>query len=611
MKKIIMIIFMFVILGVGTIKAEESYLNLYPIGGVYSYQLNKNGSYFSSNQKRYEFKSKTVYCIEPGLPILTRYFDIYSINTMNYSEEVRNKVELMGYYGYDYPKHKTDVYFLATQELIWEYISGIDVSWYTGINKGGNEINVEYEKNQIKKLIERHNVRPSFKNTKIKKIKGEDVTIVDNNKVIGDYEVIEGNAIIEGDKLIVKGDESAIKIKKKRYNTEESHVYKKSGSQSFLFPGYTNDIMDTIEVEIIKPRGKIEIEKQAEVPGWYNQKFYYEMGGLKGVIYKIYARNNIYEDKVLRYKKDLLIGTYITDEHGKITTVELPAGDYYIKEYKTPNGYILDSKEYDVTIDKSINGITKKITLINDRQDVNITFKKTGEKFLVMSANGGIYQSEKQYNVKFGLYNKNDMYNSTGALILPKDTLMETLTTDSEGMISKTISMPADEYYIKEISELEGYKKNDKKYEFSVIGDSQSKIIEIDLQTIQNERIKTNLIINKIDSETKEKLDGVYFEIYNELNKLIYTDYTRNGQIKITGLDYGKYSVIEKKPLNGYKGELKTYHIEVLDETPITLDIENTRIPKTTNIQAKTIKIIILLFLMGINTVIVGKKYEK
>ena len=100
--------------------------------------------------QRYTLNGITAYCIEPGLGIDT---DIYSSTEdwqiTNLTSELRNKIRLIAYYGYDYPNHNTMYYYLATQELIWKEITKRSIYWVNGEDVNAPKIDIEREKNII------------------------------------------------------------------------------------------------------------------------------------------------------------------------------------------------------------------------------------------------------------------------------------------------------------------------------------------------------------------------------------------------------------------------------------------------------------------------------
>ena len=72
-------------------------------------------------------------------------------------------------------------------------------------------------------------------------------------------------------------------------------------------------------------------------------EFEYEEQGLAGAEFSIYARETIYSpdgqmdsegNRIIRFEKDALVGTIVTDEKGKGTLNNLPIGKFYMKETK-------------------------------------------------------------------------------------------------------------------------------------------------------------------------------------------------------------------------------------------------------------------------------------
>jgi len=86
-----------------------------------------------------------------------RVFNSGGWNVMNISSQQRHYIELVGYYGYEYPGHQTDRYWLATQQLIWERMnSNVSVKFTTGENGSGSIIDLSKEKNEILKLVNKY-----------------------------------------------------------------------------------------------------------------------------------------------------------------------------------------------------------------------------------------------------------------------------------------------------------------------------------------------------------------------------------------------------------------------------------------------------------------------
>ena len=76
------------------------------------------------------------------------------------------------------------------------------------------------------------------------------------------------------------------------------------------------------------------------------------------------------EFKILNSNRDE-VGTYTTDDDGIILVENLPYGEYYYKEMKTPENYLVDNQEYRFDIKKDEVVINKKIT--NQREKLPVT----------------------------------------------------------------------------------------------------------------------------------------------------------------------------------------------------------------------------------------------
>ena len=159
------------------------------------YTMRGGGKPYSSLQyARYDIDGKVVFCIQPGVAITTNNYIGKSLSDFSlYDEETIKKLELIGYYGYDYPNHQTLEYRMATQALIWELLSGQIVEFWTGPSGSGSNINVDVEKNEILKLINNHNNKPSFDGAKFETSVSDEIEIIDSNNLLEMYEVVENN----------------------------------------------------------------------------------------------------------------------------------------------------------------------------------------------------------------------------------------------------------------------------------------------------------------------------------------------------------------------------------------------------------------------------------
>ena len=72
---------------------------------------------------QYEMDGEVSYCIEPNIPEGTIY-NPGSWEATGLPNEIKERLLLIGYYGYTYPGHQTLQYRAATQGMIWDIIIG-------------------------------------------------------------------------------------------------------------------------------------------------------------------------------------------------------------------------------------------------------------------------------------------------------------------------------------------------------------------------------------------------------------------------------------------------------------------------------------------------------
>ena len=414
MKRFILFLFLFLMCGI----VHASHLDLVPIDGVYSSQHNlSNGSYFSSNQKKYFMDGRIVYCVEPGAGIYTNdYYGVNDLSLSGMSSDILDKISLIGYFGYDYPGHNTDKYFMAAQELIWELIGNNEIHFTTGINSTGDIVNIDFEKNEIMNLVNHYYVKPSFDGELVSGIYGEKVILQDSNNVLSNYEVLSDGAYIEGDRLVIELDKlgsDSIRLSRKKYDKDSSVFYRDDSSQDFMFLR-ANSFESIIYTESFIPRNRVVVNKIGLALSDYSDHFIYEEKGLTGVHFGLYASSDIYEDNNLVYMRDEMISELVTSD-GSLVFDNLPNGDYYLKELSTIDGYILDDTIYDIHLSNSDKEVFEyMVNLNNDRQKIFLNISKNGEVFNGIVSDSGSYSDIPLGGIKFGLYSSNDIYNVYG-----------------------------------------------------------------------------------------------------------------------------------------------------------------------------------------------------
>ena len=589
----------------------SGHLELERIDGVYSSQLNMDDySYFSSNQKKYIMDGRVVYCVEPGLDIMTmNYASSFNLYDSGFNQDVINYISLIGHFGYDYPGHQTDRFFLAAQELIWESIGNNDIHFTTGINDTGNMININYEKNEILSLVNHYNLKPSFDNSNISGIYNDEIVLVDKNNVLFNYDIVSSDNIvtIDGNKLKIRlssSGSSDIVLKRKKYDDLSSVFYYAPNSQDFMFLRADDEVTSVVHVDSFVPLSNIKIVKTGMMLDDIDSdnNFIYKNRGLTSVKFGIYAAHDIYfGDRLLYLENDLIEEIYTVD--GVAYSSDLPNGDYYIKELETLDEFVLNDEIINVSLYNSKEDVyTYMVELTNDRKNVFLNLEKHGEIFDKIANSKIIYDSIPLSGVKFGLYSSSDIYDEDGELLINRDVLIKTLVTDGNGFINEKLDIPFGNYYLKELETLPGYKLDMNIYEFSIGSDNSDNInIMIDNKPILNELIKGKFIINKIDSYGN-RLSDACFKLFDSLDNLIFEGCTdSSGSIVIDNLPYGKYHFYEVSAPYGYQVDDKVYNFEIFEDDILSeFSVLNVSMPKTSDIYAFPKKLSLAGFGLGL-----------
>ena len=263
-------------------------------------------------------------------------------------------------------------------------------------------------------------------------------------------------------------------------------------------------------------------------------------------ILKTGEQNNPLQDVLfcLYDTEDNLIQEIITDEQGTAISNYLVYGNYYLIEISAPEGYIQNDEKipFSITENEKMVELTVSNTLIRGKVQV---IKKDEE-------------GNPLEGVVFGVYDTDD-------------TPIEELTTNSEG-IAISSDLAYGDYYLKEISALEGYVLNENHITFSI--DEDGEIVELE---VVNEKIYGYVEVIKTDSDNGTLLEGVVFELYDSQGELLETLTTDSDGYFISGaLEYRDYYLTEIEAPEGYVLGEEIYSFKIInDEETITLEIAN------------------------------------
>ena len=212
----------------------------------------KIGNNFKTNYvTMFKLNDRIAYCVEPGVEITESYYDIYTDwSKVNFSNELKEYIEKLGYYGYEYPGHQTSRYYIAAQELIWKAVKPeTEVVWTTGKNYTGEVIDVSKEKEEILSLVQKHDLKPSFSEKSFKAVVGNKIVLEDENNVLDDYEISSSeyhDVVKEGNTITITLNsevvpEETLTLTRKHYDDAPLLVYSKANSQTLSALRITTD----------------------------------------------------------------------------------------------------------------------------------------------------------------------------------------------------------------------------------------------------------------------------------------------------------------------------------------------------------------------------------
>lgn len=509
---------------------------------------------------------KTVFCIEP-MQLFTEGLD-YHQDTAKWdelSEQTRQNIWEINYYGYSYSGHQTEKYYVATQVMIWQAVTG---TWYQPYYTDGTTVyDISNEVAVINNLRTQPQGRPSFNNQTIKMGLNTPVTLTDTKGTLANYSITNSNGIrasVNGNNLTVaitsENYDKSITFSRNFTARDVNVIYGSGGYQRVIYLASRRDPSPNFKLNFDLMYADIEVEKQDSQTGTKTQGD----ATFNGATFAIKdTSGNVLET--------------ITTNGSKAKSKKYPVGTTLnVCEVTSPEGYLANSScntvelKYSGDNTPSTFSTTVKDQVIKGRIEIAKTIDK--EKY-------GLFQSNVQKpgeGFKFDIILK-----STGKVV-------STLTTDEDG---RAISdyLPYGTYIVKE-HETKGYDTLDP---FEVKIDQNEKTY---FYNIYNDTIKAELTIYKTDSETGKRIPaaGVEFKIKDADGNYVTQEVTypkkettdvfktdEDGSVHLPSpLKYGEYKLVEIKAPHGY----------VLKDTEIPINVDGSSTEIFMNFDNKTQK---------------------
>lgn len=321
--------------------------------------------------------------------------------------------------------------------------------------------------------------------------------------------------------------------------------------------------------------------------------FQYENRRQEGAVYNVYAGADIktaYGAKVYS-KGDLVKENLKTDSNGAVVLKNLHLGTYEIREVQAPENYYNAGEKKTVTLSyagQNVEVVFSETTFINERQKAEVSVVKK-DKDTLNPLDGGI----------FGLYAGSDIKNDDGAVVVPKGTLIEKVTTDEKGTAVFTADLPIGfSYDVKEIQAPEGYLRNLQdvySFTFSYTNNSEPKVVFS--HTFVNERVNAKITLQKKDAETNQTVaqgdaslekavyglyaredivhpDGATGVIYKAGDQVTTLTTDEKGKASVENLYLGSYFIKEITPPVGYLADENEYDLVCGYEGDLTATVK-------------------------------------
>lgn len=362
------------------------------INGVFANQ-NYKGQELSASFG-YMYADNTIaYCIDPGIPLKIGYYDkTLDFNYKGIEQTKKEKIQLIAYYGYQFPGHDTDKYYLATQSLIWETIGSTNVSFTTERYRNGQIIDIAKEKQEILDNVNKVLILPSFTNTQVEGYLGETINLNDTNNNYFNFGYSSTNKnsynFNNGKFNIVLKElgTGKINIVKKISSSKESALFYSNGYQSLITLGIDVNKEGYIDVLVHDPnRVKLKVNN-------------YVKDSIVPLANSEFQIKNLETDSYLEYEGKT---TFVTDDNGIMFYPNyINSGKYQLEQIKVNDDYILNSQNIIFYVDDK----TPKIE-INDEKYLSIDFYNSKSALNSNTKSESIISKMPKTNDRYTIYN--------------------------------------------------------------------------------------------------------------------------------------------------------------------------------------------------------------
>lgn len=459
--------------------SNDSKIERNRVDGIYAVtKLNGVNRIFYLNM--YTLNERIAYCIELGVDINSEiYNSTFDFNISNLSREKIEYIKNVSYFGYGYGEHNDIYYYMATQEIIWEYLDDIEIEWTNVLDINGERVNIDNYKNKIINLVNDYceGIKLDGYDSNMVVSIGDEVIISDINNNLSYYDVLSSehcDAVIEEGKLYLKFDtdyvgKEEIKLKRKQVYSYDSSLYYQGNSQKLISNG---NVLDEIRLSFDIKGKKLSIQLRDSIDIKHNNQFDY-----LDTTFELYNSDKVF------------LGRIKSDKEGRIFVNNLPYGKYYARSVYENEAYLF-------------NYIDHHFEFTSEDELVYIYLQPIISEISILKLYGEADNLLRESGISF------DIFNIDGSLY-------DSFTTNDDGIGS--IKVPYGEYVIKQKNSSYGYDMVDDIY-VDCRKYSKNPIV----YTLVDELILSNLVVNVKDiNNSKIVEDGISYKVKKDGEYLI------------------------------------------------------------------------------------------